>query len=291
MMIDIKLGSKQINNLHVLFENIKKYDTRFNGYKLLPINYKSDSFEDFKNEVVKFMNERTNNNDYYTALSYFGIYPDEYDKNVVIANQIIDLFGNDLKDRTIVEVSSGNFPALSTKIAQIYPEIKNIIVYDFNLVADKKLDSEDVEQLDIMDLKKEYFDSSKSIPNNSIIISRHPCTSTPAIIASRTVNKDRDVDLYTVLCHCDNKRINTDLYDLDDYLTRPSVVSLYRSGSLDNFIARTLFSKDLIDKQGNTISWQDKLEETFNDSEDYHFTSIVDPLTQCKDKVIYTKRR
>ena len=44
-MQDIKLGSKQIRNLHILFENISKYDKRFHGYKLLPISYNKDSYE------------------------------------------------------------------------------------------------------------------------------------------------------------------------------------------------------------------------------------------------------
>ena len=289
-MLDIKLGSKQINNLHILFENLKKYDTRFNGYKLLPI-YDTDKYEDFEKAVIKFMNERPYNGEYINALSYFGIYPDDNDRNVAVANQIIDIYGNELKDRPIVEVACGNFPALSRKIAQLYPEVSNIIVYDNDIVVDKYLDSSDVEQLDIMDIKKESFDSSKPIPYNSIIISRHPCTSTPAIIASRSINRKNDVDLYTVLCNCDNEYINTDIYDIDDQLIRPSVTSLYRNGTLDNYISQTLFAKKMVDKNGNSISWQDKLEGFYRDDPEYHFTSLVDPLTQENDKVMYTKKR
>lgn len=291
-MLDIKLGTKQINNLHILFENINKYDKRFNGYKLLPITYKRDSYEDFERSIVEFINTQILDSDEYSnALSYFGIYPDEYDKNVVIANQIIDIYGDELKDRPIVEVACGNFPALSTKIIEKYPEVKNIRVYDFDLVVDKKLDSNDVEGLDAIEIIKKDFDSSKEIPKNSLIVSRHPCISLPGIIASRTINKDNNSDLYTVLCHCDNEYMNLDIYDFDDSLIRPSVTSLYRYKSLDWDFATTLFNNKLKDKNGNPISWQDHLEEYFENDPDYHFTSTIDPTSGSIYKVMYTKKR
>ena len=291
-MLNIKLGNKQINNLHILFENIKKYDGRFNGYKLLPIYYEDNSYEDFQNKVIEFINKQVMDSDEYSnALSYFGIYPDEYDKNLILANQIVDIYGDELKERPIVEVACGNFPALSTKIAQMYPEVKNIRVYDTDLVVNKKEDSKEIPQLERMNIVRNSFDSSVEIPKNSLIISRHPCISLPGIIANRTINIDNDVDLYAVLCHCDNQMMNLNIYDFDDNLLRPSVTSMYRWDTLDRKIAATLFAEDLTDKNGNPISWQDNLEDYYSGDPDYHFTSSIDPISESKYKVMYTKKR
>ena len=291
-MQDIKLGNKQIRNLHILFENISKYDKRFHGYKLLPISYNKDSYEDFEKNVIDFLKKQANDSDDYSnALSYFGIYPDEFDQNFVVAKKMIDLYGNYLDGKNIVEVATGNFPALSLKIAQLYPEVNNIIVYDHELVVNKKDDIRDVSELERIDIRKEEFDSSKEIPKNSIIISRHPCTSLPGIIASRTINKDNNVDLYTVLCNCTNELINIDVYDLDDRLIRPGVYSTSTNQKLDRYIAATLFAEDLRDSNGYPISWQDNLEEYFSDDLDYNFDTTEDPITQSRYKIMYTKKR
>ncbi len=291
-MQDIKLGSKQIRNLHILFENISKYDKRFHGYKLLPISYNKDSYEDFEKNVIDFLKKQAHDSDDYSnALSYFGIYPDEYDQNFVVAKKMIDLYGKYLDGKNIVEVATGNFPALSLKIAQLYPEVNNIIVYDHELVVNKKDDIRDVSELERIDIRKEEFDSSKEIPKNSIIISRHPCTSLPGIIASRTINKDNNVDLYTVLCNCTNELINIDVYDLDDRLIRPGVYSTSTTQKLDRYIAATLFAEDLRDSNGYPISWQDNLEEYFSDDLDYNFDTTEDPITQSRYRIMYTKKR
>lgn len=291
-MQDIKLGSKQIRNLHILFENISKYDKRFHGYKLLPISYNKDSYEDFEKNVIDFLKKQAHDSDDYSnALSYFGIYPDEYDQNFVVAKKMIDLYGNYLDGKNIIEVATGNFPALSLKIAQLYPEVNNIIVYDHELVVNKKDDIRDVSELERIDIRKEEFDSSKEIPKNSIIISRHPCTSLPGIIASRTINKDNNVDLYTVLCNCTNELINIDVYDLDDRLIRPGVYSTSTTQKLDRYIAATLFAEDLRDSNGYPISWQDNLEEYFSDDLDYNFDTTEDPITQSRYRIMYTKKR
>ena len=284
-MLDIKLGNKQINNLHILFENMVKYSTRFRGYRFLPIN-KTDSYDEFEKAIIKHLNENTaDSSEYGNALSCFGIYPDEYDQNLVVANQIVDIYGSELKDRPIVEVACGNFPALSRKVAQIYPQVSNIMVYDFDLVVDKKLDTKEFPELEIMDLRKEDFDSSKNIPENSIIISRHPCISTPAILASRTVNKDRNVDFYTVLCNCDTSRMIEDEYDWDDHLIKPGVRSAYYLGTLDRKLAIELFDEK------SPISWQENIEKYYEDDLDFHFTHSIDPINNSKYKVVYTKKR
>ena len=291
-MLDIKLDTKQIKNLHILYYNLRKYNRRFNGYKLLPSTLDDNTYDIFESSIKEFMNNSAHDGNVYTnALSYFGIYPDEYDQNLKVAKEIVDVYGSELKDRPIIEVGSGNFPALSLKIAQIYPEVNNIIVYDNDLIVNKKEDLDEVVELDIMDIRRDNFDSNKEIPKNSIIISRHPCTAMPGIIANRHKNLYRNVDLYTVLCNCSNYDINLDYYDFDDILIRPSINSNFPHDSLDRMIALNLFKKDLLDINGNPVEWQDKLEEHFKYDKDYHFTSTVDPLSKSKYKVMYTKRR
>ena len=291
-MLKIRLDTKQIKNLHILYNNLSKYNKRFNGYKLLPSTLKDDTYEIFESSIIKFINTGANDGNVYTnALSYFGIYPDEYDQNLKVAKEIVNVYGCELKDRPIVEVGSGNFPALSLKIAQIYPEVNNIIVYDNDLIVNKKEDIDEIVELEKMDIRRDSFDSNREIPRNSIIISRHPCIAMPGIIANRHRNLYRNVDLYTVLCNCSNSDINLDYYDFDDMLIRPSINSNFPHDGLDRMIALNLFKKELLDINGNPVEWQDNLEEYFKYDKDYHFTSTVDPLTKSKYKVMYTKRR
>ena len=289
-MLDIKLGSKQINNLHILYENVKKYNGRFHGFNLFTFN--SSNYDDFENKVIDLMNSHIDDSgDYENALSYFGIYPDEYDQNLIVASDIVDIYGDELKHRPLVEVGSGNFPALSRKIAQIYPQVSNIMVYDSELVVNKKIDTSHIEELNTMNIIREDYDSSKTIPRNSIIISRHPCNGTPAMIAGRTLNKHNNIDLYAVLCGCSVDRMNWDEYDWDGNLIKRDVRSMYELGSLDRNLAFTLFDENLCDKNGNLISWQDNLEEIFKNDPDYHFKQSIDPLAGSKYKVMYTMKR
>ena len=291
-MLNIKLDTKQIKNLHILYDNLRKYNKRFNGYKLLPSALDDKTYDVFESSIIEYINNSGHDGNVYTnALSYFGIYPDEYDQNLKVAKEIIGVYGSELKDRPIVEVGSGNFPALSLKIAQLYPEVNNIIVYDNDLIVNKKEDVNEVFELEKMDIRRDCFDSSREVPKNSIIISRHPCTAMPGIIANRHKNLYRNIDLYTVLCNCSNNDINLDYYDFDDILIRPSINSNFPHDSLDRMIAQNLFKKELLGIDGNPVGWQDNLEEYFKYDKDYHFTTTTDPLSKSKYKVMYTKRR
>ncbi len=140
---------------------------------------------------------------------WLRIRPNEDSIYHLTAKDIVEEYGKDfLKAVRIIEVGSGFLPTLSERLLELVPEISRIDVYDpvlYTTIFDSNLERRN--RLEKMVLINEPFTPEVPIDSKkpSLIISRHPCPGTPAIID--VAGEKKSVELYCVLCRCNTKQM------------------------------------------------------------------------------------
>ena len=130
----------------------------------------------------------------YELCSLLGIYQREDDTHERMIDQIEEIYGP-LDGKTIVEVACGAFAPISAKIAERTKGTAEIIAIDPKLVIGK--------EFGITPVKAELRNKNQ-IPDNAIVVAKDPCNATFNLGHFVTV---KNVQLYTMLCHCDDYRM------------------------------------------------------------------------------------
>ena len=247
------------------------------------------SLTDFIRLIDYFCNYSRKDPSGINLLSYLGYFDDEMDPNVVLAKHIIDTYKDNLEGKNLIEVGSGPLPALSLKVKTLYPKIGKITVYDPSLL--QNINEEN------MILKRESFTSNISIPDNSLIISRWPCIATPSLITAYENNRNKNIDLYALMCSCMDMEMGFKPIDEDKYSVfykHEDILNEYDEGTRENEIVKTIapiFSSR--GKDNEKQIWVDNLIKFLNVYPEFKNTTIDNPLKtdQYGNTLIYTKRK
>lgn len=146
--------------------------------------------------------------------SWFRLRNDEEDDYLSIAKDIVEEYGEEfLAKAEIIEVGSGILPSLSERLLELVPGISRITVYDPALVAtEEDLKLHPNPNARKIELKREKFTPETPIDESrpTLLISRHPCGGTPALI--EVAGKHIGVELYAVLCDCNDDDLKNNTY-------------------------------------------------------------------------------
>ena len=140
--------------------------------------------------------------------NWFNLREDAYNDYLYIARKIVEEYGKEyLQEANIIDIAGGTLPNLSSNLIKIVPEIKNITVYDPQLlISNEELKLQPNSLSSKLTLvKREFTIDSPLDPNrHTLLISRFPCKGTKTIID--VVGEKKNIDLYTVLCNCDKTK-------------------------------------------------------------------------------------
>jgi hypothetical protein len=247
------------------------------------------SFSDYNRMIDYFCNYSRKDPSGINLLSYFGFLKENMDPNTVLAKHLIETYKENLDGRNLIEIGSGPLPSLSLKVKTLYPKIGKITVYDPSLLQDTKVEN--------MVLKKESFTSDIIIPENSLLISRWPCIATPSLITAYERNRDKNIDLYALMCSCLDiemgfKPIDDVKYSL--FYEHEDILNEYKEGTRENEIVKRIapiytFNGNDSEKQ----IWVDNLIELLKMYPEFKNDTVDNPLKTDRygNTLIYTKRK